>query len=297
MKPTKWALMGALAGSVGTWVAPAAAQSETEESGEALEEGADAEAGATSEESAPADGEAASKSEKSADVADALDTGVTEAPGKTYYFVGARYRIVTIPQFVQNWFADGGDTVVVQQPGLEFGIREGGMEYNIFAMLGFYGFNDTPYKGKTDPVQAWEVVSSNFKILYLGADFMWSTDEFVPGLSLHYGAGVGLGLVFGGLNRVQAYPRGGANPSDPGSYEKCSAPGIGQQGVPETLGYCTGENNHYGSYSESSPTPVFPWIAGQFGLRYKIHRNFVARLDAGIMIPGAFIGIGADYGL
>jgi hypothetical protein len=72
--------------------------------------------------------------------------------------------------------------------------------------------------------------------------------------------------------------------------------------------FCGGDTNHYPeytdptgvrhkAYSESSPSPVYPWIAGQFGVRYKIHKHFVARLDAGIMVPGAFIGIGADYGL
>ena len=42
---------------------------------------------------------------------------------------------------------------------------------------------------------------------------------------------------------------------------------------------------------------IFPWLVLQTGLRYKPHRNFVARLDAGFGTSGFFLGLGADYGL
>jgi hypothetical protein len=289
VRRTAWAFVGAL--SLVGWASPAWAQDDDETS----------EAADGAEASETADGESAEKPEAPAEKYDEKDappatetSSVKELKGQSYKFIGVRYRMVFIPQFIQGIFADGGATAVVQQPGLEFGIREDGFEYSLFGMLGFYGMNETPFKGKTDPSEAWEIVKPDFKILYVGSDFMWSTPEFAPGLSVHYGAGIGIGIVFGGLARNQAYPTGGSV-NDPASYTKC--PDITKGAINPSLTYCTNDNNHYGNYSESSPSPVFPWIAGQIGLRYKAHKNFVLRLDAGIMVPGAFIGIGADYGI
>lgn len=257
------------------------------------------------------DGAAASESADAkvdeAAVADALE-GTAEAPGKTYMFIGARYRNVIIPKFVQNLFSDGGEGLYAHTPGLEFAIRRDKFEYQLFAMLGLYNLEDVPFKGKSDENDAWEIINANYKILYLGADFMWSTDEFTPGLSLTYGAGVGLGFVFGDLGRVQAYPADGQGNFAPGeagnpdSYRECTAP----NNPTGTAAFCqaTGDGaDHYGSYTEptwadggSSPL-VFPWMAANIGLRYKAHKNFVGRVELGLMPTGAFVGLAADYGL
>ena len=67
--------------------------------------------------------------------------------------------------------------------------------------------------------------------------------------------------------------------------------------------FCDGSNDHYGNYKEKSWTDggskpiLFPWFVLQTGLRYKPHRNFAARLDAGFGTSGFFLGLGADYGL
>lgn len=244
--------------------------------------------------------EAAVDEEQAADqeeaVEDALDTGGAEVPGKQYMFIGARYRNVIIPKFIQGAFADGGETLYSHTPGLEFIIRQDKFEYQLFAMLGLVNFEDVPFKGTTDPETAWELLDADYQILYLGADFMWSTDDFTPGLSLIYGAGAGLGLVFGELTRTQSYPPA-AGVTDPYDYVRCQS-----QGQPNAT-YCDAENNHYNGFVEetwaeggSSPL-IFPWIAAQIGLRYKLNRQFVARVEVGVMPTGAFFGVGADYGL
>jgi hypothetical protein len=103
--------------------------------------------------------------------------------------------------------------------------------------------------------------------------------------------GAGLGIVWGPLYRNQAYPDAS------GKYQKCV--GVGNP----RADYCGGDNDHYGNYEEKgwadggSKPSVFPWLALQTGLRYKPHRNFVARLDAGFGLSGFFLGLGADYGL
>ncbi|MEN9581281.1 MAG: hypothetical protein RJA70_4290 [Pseudomonadota bacterium] len=232
-------------------------------------------------------------------LAHALDQGQTEARDKQYLFLGGRYRAVVIPALVQGLFADGGKTLFAHTPGVEFGIRKNDFEYNLFAQLGMYSAEDVPFKGSTEDNEAWEILDFDYKILTLGTDFMWSSDEFAPGLSLTYGAGVGLGAVFGELKRNQAYPRDSGDEGNPDDYLRCE-----DQGVPDAR-FCGDSNERYNSRGYIEPTwadggdspLVFPWLAGQLGLRYKMHRNFVARVELGIMPTGAFAGVGAAYGL
>ena len=118
---------------------------------------------------------AAKEGEKPADanaaqadvVADAAagDSAV-ELPGKTYRFVGFRYRGIIVPKFMQNLFAEGGRTVYVHAFGPEFAIRKDGFEYNLSAWFGLYNMKDTAFKGKNDPEQAWEIISSSITIFY-----------------------------------------------------------------------------------------------------------------------------------
>ena len=225
-------------------------------------------------------------------VADAeMGGSPVELPGRTYYFVGGRYRLIVVPKFIVGLFGDGGKTVSVQSGGAEFGIRKDGFEYNFGAWLAAYSMDPTTFKAKSDGEDAWELVESKIKILYLTADFMW-THDFSPEFGLNYGMGAGLGLVFGPLFRNQAYR------AADGSYQECTGPG-----VPAVADYCGGDNDHYNDYEEpswadgGSKPNVFPWLAVQTGFRYKPHRNFVARLDAGFGLSGFFIGVGGDYGL
>ncbi|MGE0324806.1 MAG: hypothetical protein AB7K71_26770 [Polyangiaceae bacterium] len=220
-----------------------------------------------------------------------------ELPGKTYYFVGLRYRTIVVPKFMINLFGDGGRTVVVHSGGPEFGIRKDGFEYNFGLWFANYAMDDTPFKSTSDGEKAWEIVNSKMKAIYLTSDFLWS-QEFGPSFSLNYGAGVGLGFMFGDLNRVQAYPRPGSagNPED---YERCDSPNQAD----DPGDFCGDDNDHYGDYNEpswadgGSKPIVFPWLALQTGLRFKPAKSFVARLDLGFGTSGFFVGLGADYGL
>jgi hypothetical protein len=215
-----------------------------------------------------------------------------ELPGQTYYFVGARYRLILVPKFIIGLFADGGKSVGVHSGGLEFAIRKDGFEYNLGAWLAAYSMSPVEFKATDDGEDAWELVESKIKILYLTADFMWS-HEFTPALALNYGMGAGFGLVFGPLYRNQAYR------AADGSFQPC----IGENQPITSVGYCGGDNDHYNDYEEpswsggGSKPIIFPWLAAQTGIRYKAHRNFVARVEGGFGLSGFFIGVGGDYGL
>src|SRR5690242_10220341 len=193
------------------------------------------------------------KPEKSEKEEAPADTGSTanspiEEQGKTYRFVGARYRAIIVPQFMLNLFADGGTTVVVHSFGPEFAIRKDGLEYNLGAWLALYSMDDTAFKGKSDPIQAWEIVNASTKIFYLTSDFMW-THQFSPEWGLNYGVGAGLGIVFGDLHRNQSYPANGDANSDPNTWTKCG----GDQTNPQpNTPFCDNTNNHYGDYTEAS---------------------------------------------
>jgi hypothetical protein len=270
------------------YVHPAMAQDEKEET----EEGAAAEGDAESSEEPAAETDAAddSKGAVSDAKADAL-TSPKEDKGVTYRFVGLRYRGLIVPKFMQSLFgADGGTTVYAHNIGPEFVIRKDNFEYDFSLTYTSYAFDPTPFKAATDGEDAWELVESHIKVLYLGADFLWSK-PLNEQWALNYGVGAGLGIVWGDLKRVQAYKD--AN----GDYQPCVA-----EGNPNPA-YCGGDNDHYGDYTEpswadgGSKPIVFPWLAVQAGVRFKPHRNVQARLDAGIAVGHVFFGLAADYGL
>lgn len=232
-------------------------------------------------------------------VADAEAGGSpVELPGKTYLFVGARYRAIIVPKFMINLFGDGGKTVVVHGFGPEFSIRKNAFEYNLSIWYAGYGMDDTPFKAKDDGVKAWELVNSELKSIFFTADFLWSQD-FSPEFALNYGLAGGFGIIFGDLYRIQAKPGSGADGNTGEGFVRCS--GAGDLQDPED--YCDDSNEHYGDHKEPSWTDggskpiLFPWLVLQTGVRYKPHRNFAARFDAGFGTSGFFLGLGLDYGL
>lgn len=219
---------------------------------------------------------------------DDSDWSPEEKSDQTYYFVGARYRALFVPQFMVNMFADGGRTFFVNGFGAEFAVRRDNYEILPSVWLADYSFGATPFKGKADGADAWELVEGNLKALYLTADFLWSipiSKEF----AFNYGGGAGIGLVLGNITRTEAhFPNGLPGNADGSGLVKCRAPGDGLDGQ------CPSD----GEYNKKDdPWPLFPWLAVQTGLRYKPHRSFVARFDLGFSTSGLFFGLGADYGL
>jgi len=237
----------------------------------------------------PAKSGAAEKDESAKD-----DNSPVEEAGKTYYFVGLRYRGIVVPSFLESLFASGGTTVYVNGIGPEFAIRKDNFEFNLSPWLAFYNMDETAFKGKNDPETAWELVSSRITMLYLTSDFLWS-HPFSPQWALNYGFGAGFGIVFGNIYRTQSYPTPPGE--DPNNYSKCLGP-LNPDPV-----YCDTSNNHYNGYSEPSwanggSKPIlFPWLAVQTGVRFKPSRTIAARLDVGFGTSGFFFGLGGDYGL
>lgn len=240
---------------------------------------------------------AASTGNASADaqrIADATDTTTTEKPGRTYYFVGWRYRGIFVPKFMEVLFgADsaGGANVYVNSTGPEFGIRKDNFEYNLSLWWAGYYMSPTPFKGKNDGPTAWEKVESDINMIAFTADLLW-TIPFSPEVGFNYGLGFGVGFPFGPLKRTELYPGPGSVQSDPSTWSNCT--GAGQ---PDAA-YCEkGPHDEPNWFDGGSKPIIFPWLAFDLGFRFKPHRNFAARIDAGFGTSGFLIGVGADYGL
>jgi len=246
---------------------------------------------------ASAEGAAASESPAQAAPAGDLSWDATREPTNTALALGARYRGLFIPAGVLHAFIDGGESVYVNGVGPEFTIRQDNVEFVLSAWLAFYGMGPVAIKGTSDAEEAWEIVESDMKALYLTFDYLWNT-PLASGLELSYGGGAGLGITFGNLYRTQATLASDGTIGDPDDYVPCA--GVNQ---PPQGGYCDDINDHYDGYTEPSwfiggaKPSLFPWLAGQIGLRYQPHPKVVGRLDVGLGLSGLFFGVGVDYAL
>ena len=223
-----------------------------------------------------------------------------EKRGKTYLFPGIRYRGIVIPQGMMQLFGEGGTNLYVNSGGPELGIRKDDFEYVLSVWYANYKMSPVPFKGSGDPEDAWEVVRTRLKILYLTADLFW-TSKLNDDFGLTYGFGGGLGIVWGDIWRRQAYPVDGG-------YTVCTGPDDPNGLIPVAGGggirdYCDEDNDHYGKYLEpswfngGSKPNFFPWLAGQAGIRYRPHEKIALRLDLGVGLSGPFFGLSAGYQL
>jgi hypothetical protein len=230
-------------------------------------------------------------------------TDTFEDPTKRYYFIGLRYRGDVIPQFMLNIFVDGGKTIYSNSIGAEIDIRHD--DFSLIPAITYteYGTGDVVFaqKGKdpTDPGN-WSVVNSSLKGLYFSADLLWS-HKIAPHWDFEYGAGFGLGVIFGTLEDNWVYAKNGGQIS-PSNYTAC-------QTVNDGAG-CSNANHQMattskvGGYLEpswvngGSKPSVFPLINfPQLGIRYKPIKQMEARLGVGFSLTGFWFGLSANYGL
>jgi hypothetical protein len=232
---------------------------------------------------------------------------VEELPGKTYFFTGLRYRGNVIPAFMINLFVDEGKTVYTNMIGAEFELRKDG--FSMIPALSYHelGTGDILFKEKNTSNIAgnYSVVNSSMKLLYAQVDLLWST-KLHKNVEFEYGAGFGLGAVFGDLQNN--WVKRGAGPGSLGAetgerFVRCDVvegPGTGCN----KADHQNSDVDKVGSYTEpswvngGSKPNVFPWISfPQIGLRFKPIKNFVGRLGLGFALTGFWFGLSAQYGL
>jgi hypothetical protein len=229
-----------------------------------------------------------------------------EEQGKRYNFVGIRFRNVIVPKFMLNLFAEGGATVNVAMVGPEFSTRKNRAEFDFAIQYADYSMKPFIFKGKNQGDEAYEIVSSSMKMMLFTADLLYDVPIDKSGkFSFLVGGGVGVGVVFGDLNRTQAFPANGItkpDPNDPSQWSPCSGPAA-QPSTSTGVPYCDSNNNHFGKYTEpswangGSKPNIFPWLAPQVSFRYKPIKQLQTRFDTGFSTSGFFFGLSAGYGL
>src|SRR5688572_16032175 len=241
--------------------------------------------------------------EEGATPEDKGDAAAAEEVLPPKFLIGARYRILVVPQFLVNAFGvEGGRTVVVHGGGPEFAFSQKDFEIILSPWFAGYSLQSTPFKGPNDGPEAWEFIESYLSMAYITSDFLWKT-HVSKQVDFTIGAGVGIGIVFGDFYRNDAFWTNGTTPilpvnGDPyntmptptnPALARCTGPG-----VPTNLG---GQCPPGGEFGPASAWPVYPWLTFQTGLRWSPHRNFIGRLDLGAGSSGFWFGIGADYGI
>ena len=231
---------------------------------------------------------------------------VTEVDGKKYFFIGARYRGNIIPQFMLNLFVDEGATIYSNNFAIELDMRKDG--FSLIPAIGFteYGTGGDilfKEKGSKDIAGNYSFVNSSMKALYLTADLLWSA-KINKNFDFEYGAGFGLGIIFGDLanNWVYEDPNGPLSAANGKHYSKCQSggtqPGCNAAEHKNTDTLKVGNYTEPSWFSGGSKPVLFPWISiPQLGLRYKPIKNFEARLGMGFGLTGFWFGLNGAYGL
>jgi hypothetical protein len=225
------------------------------------------------------------------------DTEASETPARTYYFVGLRHRVTVIPQFMVNLFVNEGSTFVSWSPvGLELDIRRDDFSLIPFLTYTSYGFGDTLFwqKNSADVPQNYSDVNSGLSGIYLGADLLWSK-KISKNFDFEYGAGFGLGVIFGSLTNDWVYqtPNGPLVGGNKNHYTPCAttndAPSC------QAPQHQNSTVNKVGGYQEpnwlqgGSIPVVFPYISiPQVGIRWKPIRQYEMRFTTGFSLTGFF---------
>jgi hypothetical protein len=246
---------------------------------------------------------------------DSPNTDVYEKPTKTYYFVGLRYHGTIIPKFMVNLFVNEGATFFSNSGGAEIDIRRDDFSLIPWVTYASYGFGDTLFFQKNQPDQPsnYSDVSSSLSAIYVGADVLWSKDlDSGKHVQFEYGAGFGLGVLFGTITNDWVYQVGSPTPTYAGQvilqgsngnyYTPCRT-------ANDNLSCQTGAHNgatvaKVGGYSEPNWTNggsvpvVFPHLALPIlGIRYQPIKQLEARAQVGFSITGFFFGLSVDYGI
>ncbi|HEX2878785.1 MAG TPA: hypothetical protein VHO25_04540 [Polyangiaceae bacterium] len=215
-----------------------------------------------------------------------------EEDGKTYRFVGLKYRGIIMPQFLLASFLDGAEGQYFGGFGPEFTFRKDGTDITLSALYTDYSMDETRVKGAGDPDYAWSSVSSTLKMMYFTIELLGS-QQLKPKWSWYYGGGAGFAVVWGQITRNELTPPFGNAAAPVNTWSYCAA------GVEDL--YCSGDTPP--NYSEpswfngGSKPPLFPWLGVQTGVRFKPHRRFVSRVELGLTLTGIFFSLAADYGL
>jgi hypothetical protein len=243
------------------------------------------------------DEQAEVEDEPTVPVVDPLDP--RELPDTDYFFLGAMYRQVIIPGFIQQLFVNGGIDGINPGVGLTFNYRRN--NFNVIANVWWNNAAaDGYFRASGDPPSDMEYIKVDLFAVFIQAEFLWSfpvTDWF----AIELGFDLGFGFVGGDLRRTEA------TESSPGAgdWSACSGPGAGIYcEAPAAPDPCyNNPGGHYNCrepnwFTEGGDTPfIMPWIAlPHLAVRFKPIHQLQIRLDGGYGLYNFFFGGNVSYG-
>ena len=295
------------------------AQAEAVEAGEAETEAADADA-AEADEAALVDTEPAGRGAPPpivVHVNDDDDEDEEEEPepepspfdphertGDKLYHFGVFARGIFVPQYGQNFFVAGGNDALRPAAGAFFNFRQDNLNFMV-EVWGASFFNTAPYHGINETDFETEWIESELSVLFVTLVMMYSL-PITSWLAFEIGGGLGLGGVFGGLWRTEAYP----DPSAAAGWTPCAHPGDPNDPAPGGTRYCDpppsggGEGSYQRFDGEPEPynfsggvPPLWFWVEiPRIAIRIKPIRQLQIRAEAGFAIYGIQFGASLALG-
>lgn len=214
----------------------------------------------------------------------------TEAEDEDYFFLGAFYRHVVIPGFMQELFVEGGIDASNPGAGLQFLWRRNNL--NVGLNVWWNNAQGTGFfRAQGDPRTDTEYIDVQLGVVFVNAELMWSF-PITEWFAIELGFDLGVGFIYGDLVRTEAYE------SSPGAddWRACDGP------VTPNANYCEASGGHYDyvepSWADGGDRPVvFPWISfPHLALRFKPIHQIQIRVDGGYGLYGFFFGGGVSYG-
>ena len=224
--------------------------------------------------------------------------GWEEPQDMRFWMVGARWRMIMVPQWLLDAFFDFPEpgllprSVIVNQAfGLEFTTLK-----NNFAITGAVWWAGYDAHGEFVANEAGETddpewIDSDMHLLWFTANFTYNL-MFANWVGMTFGAGLGLGVVLTGhVHRHEAYPDSDA---EHGSHGRCDSAGNAGAGAPAGSDvFCENDGGHYNAF-EDDVWPVYPWIDILIGFRFKVFRHLEINVEGGVGL-GFIFGLRASY--
>ena len=200
------------------------------------------------------------------------------------YGAGFHLRALFVHRWFLSLFLDESTSLNSVAFGGEFIRRKGNFDLVASIDFGFYSPPDGNYLGSgKDPKFDTDYTQfRDLNILAFAVHFIWH-HEFLPWLSLVYGAGVGLGIVLGDIYRISNDPDR-CNRDNAGDENQCYPKGVNPATREEDLLRLTGGNDSPQDphlFKEDDVWPVIPVVHLLVGLNFKISQQFSVRLDGG----------------
>jgi hypothetical protein len=230
------------------------------------------------------------------------DDGGPARPADLSYGVAARLRWVSIPEWMLNLFTKQNVPLSSWGTGVEFFRRKGN-----FDLVGSFSYinlspPDGNWLGKGDmhpaSVDTDLVQFRNLALYGLDVSFLWH-NFFNDWFGMHYGAGIGIGIVGGTLLRTS---NAGCTEANAGDLSQCHPAGVTCSGTScseqqlAALPPRMDSPSTPSRFAESSIPPVLPIVNVLIGFDFRLPqvRGWEAKLQGGFH-NAFFLGGGVGY--